>query len=638
MEPFGNWEEVAGSTSKVPLPHEDFDDYFGEYNQMDNLLNETLIGIQDLDVPSGFMNNDIKQQEGSLFPRGHQAKHSRKISGTAIFGYADHNKELSISGITDLYKSMKGSVDIGKSISPGELLKSLTESGQAQASEGGHELLQNSDFKFPQQQPAGEPLRFLEEDEIEYEKAQKKQEKGNDYIVTNNNPKSYKFPPSPTLSKRNESYGKSQPTYNNYSAKYLQEISMLNGNSNDNGSNDKNIHSKSSENPYVDDIGPLLDDEQADEVPRNDILPLLSTPFNTRTVYRYVPIPVTENVPFKPTKKPQRNQDVFGINDMPKTYLPPPSPSALSAGSPELKSSPEPQSPTPRNDINFAQPLIFSSPINPQLLNNKNDFFTPQFFSDDVTSRDFDDDKFNYNLNSSPVYQKTSAIPSPFRYNSSPIRNFQPTNDDTVDANTTLTPQKNSIPITPKHNKVTLEWSPIISPNAKSSKDVKRAIQQSSPRRKIKKTSLLPPGELDQYWVGPDENKIFTCVYQGCGKRFTRRYNVRSHIQTNLSDRPFGCSYCPKRFVRQHDLNRHVKGHLEARYCKCLCGKEFSRLDALKKHRARNICIGGLASNENHCVTKPPRKEKGCSIDEKKAEILAEEAEYLLPMAKANGQ
>ena len=103
---------------------------------------------------------------------------------------------------------------------------------------------------------------------------------------------------------------------------------------------------------------------------------------------------------------------------------------------------------------------------------------------------------------------------------------------------------------------------------------------------------MLPPGELDNYWTGPDEDKIYTCTYKTVGK-FTRRYNVRSHIQTHLSDRPFGCQFCPKRFVRQHDLNRHVKGHIEARYSKCPCGKEFARLDALRKHQDRNICVGG---------------------------------------------
>ncbi|EGW33945.1 uncharacterized protein SPAPADRAFT_59333 [Spathaspora passalidarum NRRL Y-27907] len=195
---------------------------------------------------------------------------------------------------------------------------------------------------------------------------------------------------------------------------------------------------------------------------------------------------------------------------------------------------------------------------------------------------------------------------SPVKYFSSPIKNY----DDTEDINATITqftPLKNQSPNTPiRNNHVQIEWSPVISPDSKTT--VQKQIKDTSPRRRIKKTSLLPPGELDNYWEGPDENKIYTCTYKNCGKKFTRRYNVRSHIQTHLSDRPFGCSHCPKRFVRQHDLNRHVKGHLEARHCKCSCGKEFARLDALKKHQERNICVGGLTKANTSRVTKPQKK------------------------------
>jgi len=49
-----------------------------------------------------------------------------------------------------------------------------------------------------------------------------------------------------------------------------------------------------------------------------------------------------------------------------------------------------------------------------------------------------------------------------------------------------------------------------------------------------------------------------------------------------------------------------VKGHIEARYSKCPCGKEFARLDALRKHQDRNICVGG---NKN--VISKPTKKKG---------------------------
>ena len=128
MEPFSNWEEVATSnpSNRVPLPHEDFDQYFTGYAEVDNMFNETLTCLQDLDVPSGFVNQDLKQQQDLQNGSGHQVKHSRGMSGTAIFGFAEHNRELSISGLTgDLYKAAKPSMDMGKSISPGQLVNSL---------------------------------------------------------------------------------------------------------------------------------------------------------------------------------------------------------------------------------------------------------------------------------------------------------------------------------------------------------------------------------------------------------------------------------------------------------------------------------------------------------------------------------
>ncbi|CAG8450831.1 13531_t:CDS:2 [Ambispora gerdemannii] len=40
-------------------------------------------------------------------------------------------------------------------------------------------------------------------------------------------------------------------------------------------------------------------------------------------------------------------------------------------------------------------------------------------------------------------------------------------------------------------------------------------------------------------------------------------------------------------FSRNHDLKRHMKIHLNAKPFKCLgCSKLFSRLDAIKRHKA----------------------------------------------------
>ncbi|KAI9755852.1 MAG: hypothetical protein M4579_004134 [Chaenotheca gracillima] len=83
------------------------------------------------------------------------------------------------------------------------------------------------------------------------------------------------------------------------------------------------------------------------------------------------------------------------------------------------------------------------------------------------------------------------------------------------------------------------------------------------------------------------------CTYPGCTEHdFGRKENIRSHIQTHLGDRQFKCNNCQKCFVRQHDLKRHAKIHSGHKPYDCPCGNRFARMDALTRHKQRNMCIG----------------------------------------------
>lgn len=154
----------------------------------------------------------------------------------------------------------------------------------------------------------------------------------------------------------------------------------------------------------------------------------------------------------------------------------------------------------------------------------------------------------------------------------------------------------------------TLNWIPtlITKKNDISEKILKE--QSRSPTKKKKPTikSTLATGTLDKYFIGPDEHKVYTCKYEECNKTFTRISNIRAHIQTHLCDRPFVCPVCKRAFVRNHDLRRHYKGHEEYKFV-CPCGKKFPRQDALKRHRVRNICVGGIP-DENGIL----KKHKNC--------------------------
>lgn len=101
--------------------------------------------------------------------------------------------------------------------------------------------------------------------------------------------------------------------------------------------------------------------------------------------------------------------------------------------------------------------------------------------------------------------------------------------------------------------------------------------------------------DIAQFIEGPDpEDNKWVCKFDGCNKKFGRKENIKSHVQTHLGDRQFKCDHCGKCFVRGHDLKRHAKIHTGAKAYACLCGNAFARHDALTRHRQRGMCVGAF--------------------------------------------
>ena len=123
--------------------------------------------------------------------------------------------------------------------------------------------------------------------------------------------------------------------------------------------------------------------------------------------------------------------------------------------------------------------------------------------------------------------------------------------------------------------------------------------------------------DIAAYIKGPDpvDNK-WLCLYENCRKRFGRKENIKSHVQTHLNDRQYQCPKCKKCFVRQHDLKRHAKIHTGIKPYPCECGNSFARQDALTRHRQRGMCIGKFDGIIRRTVKRGrPRKKRPDTTD-----------------------
>lgn len=184
-------------------------------------------------------------------------------------------------------------------------------------------------------------------------------------------------------------------------------------------------------------------------------------------------------------------------------------------------------------------------------------------------------------------------------------------------------------PTSPSKNPVDANHSPRsvspfesgLSPNIPVGSSSRDASQSAKSRRSStssipKRDYILDLADPQRPGASPMDSKrvqkhpaTFQCNL--CPKRFTRAYNLRSHLRTHTDERPFVCTVCGKAFARQHDRKRHEGLHSGEKKFVCRgelarggqwgCGRRFARADALGRHfrsEAGRVCIKPLLDEE----------------------------------------
>ncbi len=83
--------------------------------------------------------------------------------------------------------------------------------------------------------------------------------------------------------------------------------------------------------------------------------------------------------------------------------------------------------------------------------------------------------------------------------------------------------------------------------------------------------------------IGDKAQRMFSCMV--CSKKFTRSYDLKTHLRSHTGDRPFSCEICSKSYTTSSHLKKRLRVHSGERPFSCeVCSKSFTQSSNLKDH------------------------------------------------------
>ena len=168
-------------------------------------------------------------------------------------------------------------------------------------------------------------------------------------------------------------------------------------------------------------------------------------------------------------------------------------------------------------------------------------------------------------------------------------------------------PDDVNLSILPNNNDHFRQASTVIAPEAPLVESTGAPKLPSKQHKAYKRTN---PNPTDKWiMMSGDDKKPFKCGHKGCGKKYTRKYDLRSHFVKHTGDSPYKCylGKCDGRiaFSRKRYLTWHIRSkHTFERPYQCeVCRQRFMCSDYLRVHRRK---VHSIENEEKS----PKRKKK----------------------------